>query len=224
MFRVHVIDKFNKDRYADQLEQQFRLRHDIYIGERGWMDIARADGREIDQFDNDDAIYLLGITSAGEVVGGSRLVPSLKPHLMSEVFPNLAPGGVPRGKGIYEWTRIFVAPALRTPSRPALAAGLIYCGIQEYCVQSQIENLSIVCETYWIDRLASLGWKPQLLGPVYSHQGSDIVGLISDTNTSALNATRGFYGIGKPVLQDIAGEQAILEHQHTEQKSAAARR
>ncbi|MFV0644769.1 MAG: acyl-homoserine-lactone synthase, partial [Sphingomonadaceae bacterium] len=99
-------------------------RHDIYIGERGWMDIARADGREIDQFDNDDAIYLLGLTSAGEVVGGSRLVPSLKPHLMSEVFPNLAPDGVPRGKEIYEWTRIFIAPALRTPSRPALAAGL----------------------------------------------------------------------------------------------------
>lgn len=220
MFRVHVINKFNKDSYADQLEQQFRLRHEIYVGERGWMDIARPDGREIDEFDNDDAIYLLGITTGGEVVGGSRLVPSLKPHLMSEVFPNLAPDGVPRSAKICEWTRIFIAPAMRSPSRPALAAGLIYCGIQEYCVQSQIENLSIVCETYWIDRLASLGWKPRLLGPVYAHQGSDIVGLITDTNTGALNATRSFYGIEKPVLQDLSGQQAISERQYAERKSA----
>lgn len=220
MFRVHVINKFNKDSYADQLEQQFRLRHEIYVGERGWMDIARPDGREIDEFDNDDAIYLVGITTGGEVVGGSRLVPSLKPHLMSEVFPNLAPDGVPRSAKICEWTRIFIAPAMRTPSRPALAAGLIYCGIQEYCVQSQIENLSIVCETYWIDRLASLGWKPRLLGPVYAHQGSDIVGLITDTNTGALNATRSFYGIEKPVLQDLSGQQAISERQYAERKSA----
>ncbi len=143
---------------------------------------------------------------------------------MSEVFPNLAPGGVPRGKGIYEWTRIFVAPALRTPSRPALAARLIYCGIQEYCVQSQIENLSIVCETYWIDRLASLGWKPRLLGPVFTHQGSDLVALITDTNTSALNATRSFYGIEEPVLQDLSGQQVISECRDTEQKSAVPRR
>lgn len=90
-------------------------------------------------------------------------------------------------------------------------------------MQSQIENLSIVCETYWIDRLASLGWKPRLLGPVYTHQGSDIVGLITDTNTGALNATRSFYGIEEPVLQDLSGQPAISERQHAEQKSATAR-
>jgi acyl-homoserine lactone synthase len=96
MFHVHIVDRSNRNAYRDELEQHFRLRHEIYVGERGWHDLARRDGREVDAFDNDDAVYLLGILPDKGVVAGSRLVPSLKPHLMSEVFPQLAEDGVPR--------------------------------------------------------------------------------------------------------------------------------
>src|SRR3546814_11634904 len=99
------------------------------VGERGWLDLARSDGREVDAFDNEDAVYLLGIMPDEGVVAGSRLVPSLKPHLMSEVFPELALDGVPRANDIFEWTRILVVPTLRQPGTPCLAAGIVYCGI-----------------------------------------------------------------------------------------------
>jgi N-acyl-L-homoserine lactone synthetase len=49
--------------------------------------LAKPDRLERDQFDNDDAIYLLAIDGR-TVVGGSQLVPSTKPHLLSEVLPH----------------------------------------------------------------------------------------------------------------------------------------
>ena len=95
MFHVHIVDRSNRSAYSRYVEQMFRLRHEIYVGERAWSDLERADGREVDAFDTDDAVYLLGLDSDKGVVAGSRLVPSLKPHLLSDVFPQLAPHGVP---------------------------------------------------------------------------------------------------------------------------------
>ncbi len=84
--KVHAIHAGNRHHYDDALEQHYRIRHDIYVGERKWMDLARPDGREVDQFDTEHAVYLLAM-EGDQVVGGSRLVPTLEPHLMSEVFP-----------------------------------------------------------------------------------------------------------------------------------------
>jgi acyl-homoserine lactone synthase len=200
MFDIHIVDRSNRGIYQDHLEQHFRLRHEIYVGERGWSDLARPDGREVDAFDTDDAVYLLGILPGSGVVAGSRLVPSLKPHLMSDVFPKLAPEGVPRAEDIFEWTRIFVVPALRRPGCPCQAAGIVYCGIVEFCLQRGISHLSIVCEAYWIDRLAALGWNPRPLGPPIEHRGEIIVGLIVNMDVTALETTREAYSINRSVL------------------------
>src|SRR3546814_6597211 len=73
MFHIHIVDRSNRGAYRDQLEQHFRLRHEIYVAERGWLDLERSVGREMDAFDNEDAVYLLGILPGRGVVAGSRL-------------------------------------------------------------------------------------------------------------------------------------------------------
>ena len=200
MFHIHIVDHSNRGIYREELEQHYQLRHEIYVDERGWYDLARPDGREIDAFDTEDAVYLLGIRPGKGVVAGSRLVPSVKPHLMSDVFPQLALQGVPRDKNTFEWTRIFVVPEMRQPGRPCLAAGIVYCGIIEFCLQRGIGQISIVCETYWIERLAKLGWNPRPLGQPIEHRGETIVGLLVDIDEAALDSTRAAYDITHSVL------------------------
>src|SRR5215218_7746679 len=104
MVQVHAVTARNRADYHRFVEQHYRIRHDIYVGERKWMDLERPDGREVDQFDTEQAVYLLAMEPGKGVVGGSRLVPTLEPHLMSDVFPELANvRGVPRAADIYEW-------------------------------------------------------------------------------------------------------------------------
>jgi acyl-homoserine lactone synthase len=203
MLKIHAIHAGNRHLYEEMIDQHYRIRHTIYVGERKWMDLERPDGREIDQFDNSDAVYLLGIEPGKGVVGGSRLVPSLKPHLMSEVFPELANvRGLPRSHNIFEWTRIFVIPARREGGRPSKAAGIIYCGILEFCLSHNIEQLSVVCEAYWIPRLLALGWNPVLLGEPIEKDGMTIVGITCDMTEDALAKTRSTYEIHGSVMAE----------------------
>jgi acyl-homoserine lactone synthase len=200
MFQIHVVDRSNRSSYQTHLDDYFRFRHDIYVGERGWTNLTRTDRREIDAFDTEEATYLLGITSEQNVVAGSRLVPTQQPHLMSEVFPELAQDGIRREKDLYEWTRVFVVPALREPRRPSLAAGIVYCGIVEFCLLRRIRELTIVCEPYWFDRLRTIGWAPKHLGKPLDHKDGVIVGLSVSMSKQALAWTRAFYGVTQSVL------------------------
>ena len=109
---VHVVRREIRRLYARLLDDYFRIRHDIYVVERKWTELARPDGREIDQFDTDDTVYLLALDH-GAIVAGMRMVPTAAPTLLSEVFPQLAVNGPVRRSDVYELSRIFVVPKKR---------------------------------------------------------------------------------------------------------------
>ena len=101
MIRVHAIDAGNRHLYDHELEQHHRIRHDIYVGERKWMDLARPDGREVDQFDTVNAVYLLAVEPGKGVVGGSRLVPTLDPPWKQKDQAQDPPGWVAAEDGAH---------------------------------------------------------------------------------------------------------------------------
>lgn len=161
---LRVITSANRHLHDDFMEQHYELRHRIYVRERGWKALDRPDGREIDQFDTDDAIYLLAVND-DQVIGGSRLVPTEKPHLMSDVFPQLADvKGLQRAPDIYEWTRYFVANDKREIGRACDVSGKLAAGIMELCLALRIRRLTVVMETYWLTRFLEYGWKIEPLG------------------------------------------------------------
>lgn len=201
-----MVDASNHKHYGRELDDYFRIRHDIYVGEKRWLDLARADGREIDAYDNERAIYLLGIEKGrGAVVAGSRLVSSTTPHLLKNVFPYLAPEGVPEREDTFEWTRFFVTADYREPNRPCRAAGIVLCAILEVCLRRGIRKLSVVCEDFWFDRLAALGWAPRRLGQVTLHRGSLIVALLLEITSRALQMTQSKYSLDQFSAEDPSG-------------------
>ncbi|NJL08906.1 MAG: hypothetical protein HC900_12165 [Methylacidiphilales bacterium] len=133
---IHVITSRNRHLYEGELTQHFRVRYDIYVRDRQWLALDRPVPLEVDQFDTLDAIYLLSIDK-GKLLGGSRLIPSMQPHLLSEVFPYLAPRGVPRRADVFEWTRIFVAKDQRGANGAAGTAKAAGAGRSaRYCAGS----------------------------------------------------------------------------------------
>lgn len=206
---LHVVTAENRCLYERQVEESFHIRHKIYVEERGWRDLDRPDKREVDQFDNDDAIYLLALDErTRRVIGGSRLIPTLKPHLMSDVFPQLASmRQLPRSADIFEWTRFYVISERREPHAISDVACTIMCGVQEYCLENGIVQLSIVTEPFWIPRFARLGWNPKPLGlPIHWH-GMEVVGITVDIAETALGETRQVRNFLGPVLvHECAGQ------------------
>ena len=108
---VHIVNAGNAAHYEIEKAPAHKLRHQVFVEERRWEALRRPDGHDIDQFDTDEAIHILAIED-GAVVGYSRLLPTVGPHLLSAVYPGLAERPIPRAPNIFEWTRYCVSPRI----------------------------------------------------------------------------------------------------------------
>jgi acyl-homoserine lactone synthase len=190
MTAIHVITRENRSLYADHIQSCFRLRHDIFVGERGWEDLRRPDGRDLDAYDDDNAVYLLAIDGE-RVVGGQRLYPTLLPHMISEVFPHLATRGVPRSATIFEWTRYFVVKERRMGRTDCR----LLAGLQEFCLSEGITEVTAVVEMWWLPRWQQSGFKVRPLGLPAMVEGQACVAAAVRISEESLDSVRRLGGL-----------------------------
>lgn len=202
---LHLINRENRSRYVDLLESHYRLRHRVYVYERGWKALDRPDGREIDQFDNDDATYLIWARGT-EVLGAARFVPTDKPHLMSDIFPHtatLAP--VPRRSSVWEITRFF---SVRDPAGAVsrnTVIGDILCAMFEMGLHHDLEAISVVCDTFFLPRFLEQNIKAVPLGLPTPYPEGVCIACMLPVDHEQLSAARSARGVTNAVLFPVAG-------------------
>lgn len=87
------------------MEDMARYRHRVFIEKLGW-DLDCSNGLEVDQFDREDTVYVLGFDQDETVVGTARLLPTTGAYLLGDVFPHLLNGApVPASPEIWELSR-----------------------------------------------------------------------------------------------------------------------
>jgi acyl-homoserine lactone synthase len=182
--QVHVVRRENRRLYTQLLDDYFRIRHDIYVVERQWTELARPDGREIDQFDTDDTVYLLAL-DRGAIIAGMRMVPTDSPTLLSEVFPQLALNGPVRRSDVYELSRIFVVPKKRGEYVGPRFEAVIQAAAMEYGLSIGLSAFTIVLETWWLPRLLDQGWTARPLGLPADINGLSTVAVMVEVNDEA---------------------------------------
>ena len=80
-------------------------RHRVFIERLGWQ-LDAQDGAESDQFDRTDTVYVAIEDEQAQIAGCARLLPTTRPYLLSEVFPQLLNGlAPPRDPAIWELSR-----------------------------------------------------------------------------------------------------------------------
>lgn len=71
-----------------------RYRYRVFVEVLGW-ELQCQREVELDQFDRDDTVYVVAHDEASEIIGMGRLLPTTRPYLLGEVFPELLNGQVP---------------------------------------------------------------------------------------------------------------------------------
>lgn len=161
---IHIVTAENIGSYAEAMEQAYRLRHTVFVEEMGWNDLRRPDGREIDQFDDGRAVHILNL-EGDRLVGYQRMLPSMRPHLLSEVMPHLCDGDFPVGPHIWEWTRYCVTKDHRDRGRMLSPAGnLLLSAIVEWGLESGVSKIIIEMNPIWLLRLVQLHFRVTPLG------------------------------------------------------------
>jgi acyl-homoserine lactone synthase len=191
---IHIVTAENRERYADAMEQAFRLRHRVFVDEMKWTDLRKEDGREVDQFDDEHALHMLYLRD-GEVLGYQRMLPTTRPHLLSEVMPQLCEDERPAGSHVWEWTRYCVQPAHRERGRAlSPVANALLSGIVEWGLASGVSTILIEMNPLWLLRLVQLHFRTTPLGLPQTIAGQETVAVtaVFDRRTLAkLRAMRG---------------------------------
>ena len=182
--------------------QMYEQRYDIYIKRRKWSGLKPIDNLEKDQYDNDDATYLLALDEEDAVLAGLRLLPTTGPHLFSDMFPQLAgTHGVPRGEHIMELTRYYVAPVAARKQLRWWLMGVIGIGMFEYCLENGIRQVSSVIDTFLLPPMLEAGWRVRPLGLPQSYGQGMAIGILIDITEEAIESTREVRGVYGPVLR-----------------------
>ncbi|AWN38176.1 acyl-homoserine-lactone synthase [Methylobacterium radiodurans] len=191
---IHIVTAENAPRYAEALEQAWRLRHRVFVEEKGWSDLARPDGREIDGFDDAHALHMLAI-EAGTVVGYQRMLPTTRPYLLTEVLSELCEVEPPRSPHVWEWTRYAVERGHRDRGRILSPVGsALLTGIVEWGLESGVDAIVIEMNPLWLLRLVQLHFRVTPLGlprPIAGEETVAVSAAFDERTLARLRATRG---------------------------------
>jgi acyl-homoserine lactone synthase len=194
---IKILKGHETQSLRSELDQAFRLRHNVFVENMGWDDLRREDGREIDQFDDEHAVHMLYVQE-GRVLGYQRMLSTLRPHLLSHVLPHLCEVERPRGPNIWEWTRYCVDPAHRERGRHlSPIASALLTGIVEWGLGTGVDTILIQMNPLWLLRLVQLHFRVQPLGFPQTMGRDEVIAVAAtfDQRTlSRLHETSGRFG------------------------------
>lgn len=206
---IDVITEHNARHYAATMDSMFRLRHEVLVKRLGW-NLNSSNGLERDQFDNENAVYLVIQNDRQEVLSSCRLTRSDKPNLLNDVFPFLVEyAPLPNSTSVWEASRVVNTPCKDTlrsfPGCPNVR-GALFCGIIEFGLAAGIQYLVSVSDLR-IERLLRLsGWKVERLGRPQRACERITVAEIAEISPAQLQSVRHATGIDGPVLKPQATE------------------
>ncbi|BAK66638.1 putative autoinducer synthesis protein [Sphingobium sp. SYK-6] len=145
------------------LNGMYRDRKRIFVDLLGW-DVPVVDGAyEIDQFDDEHAIYVVATNERGEHDGSIRLLPSVRPHVLGNIFPELCDGPVPSGEHIFELSRACLSPRNRA-ARRLQVRNAVTTAVVEFALLRGIRRFTCIADSGWLSQILSLGWDCRPLG------------------------------------------------------------
>ncbi len=162
---VQVIEgAFAKD-HLGALADMHRVRKAVFVDRLGWDLKVDEDGLEIDQFDAAGAVYLIDADpETGRHNASVRLLPTLRPHVLGDLFDFLCEDGAPRALDVWEISRLCTSPSLAEDAA-AWARRRVCLGLIEYGLLHGISRYSCVINIKWLSGFIRPGWACEPLGP-----------------------------------------------------------
>lgn len=149
---ILVCDSSNKLAHLAQLNAMFRLRYRVFHELLQW-DVSVEEGWEIDDYDQNNPIYVLSLDPTTRAVRGAlRLLPTSGPNMLNDTFPVLLGGKPPiHSDTIWESSRFCIDPEIsqnRGSNHVTIAAAELMCGVGALSLAKGIHNVVTVTDVF----------------------------------------------------------------------------
>ncbi len=197
---IFLVNAENRSGFAADLATMHRQRKVIFVDRAGW-NVPVTGVWEIDRYDRDDTVYLLAKDQlTGPVLASVRLLPTDRPHLMSELFPAACLAAIPRGPTVWEVSRLCVAPGLHG-GRPHRLIWEMVCGVLETALLYGIEVVVFAVNRALLRLLLHCGWEARALGPRLGCGAEEVAAAAASITPAGLRAVRREHGIPIPATR-----------------------
>lgn len=198
---IHIFDSTTQPDNR-VMRGMFEARKSVFVDLLKW-DVPLLDGRfELDQFDDDHAVYIILTDSSGNHLASARLLPTIRPHILDTLFQFLCEDAAPRGPGIWEITRFCLDRNLRAADRRSVR-NLLVTAIAEHALAQDIHAYTGVAELGWYQQIMAFGWRCLPLGFPKPYRGATLAALTIeiDQDTPRQLTLAGVYSM--PSIEDF---------------------
>jgi N-acyl-L-homoserine lactone synthetase len=204
---IHLITAANRSAYARQIDEMHRLRWKFYVEDRGWArlrEIQEHEGIERDDYDDDRAVYVMGIDDDGCVTGSMRLRPTDDKSLLADHFPHLiddAASFTP-APDTWEITRIVRKPENRSKDHALRFA--MNTAMLEMAICRGVRKLVATSDSFLVPQTRSV-WRHKFrpLGLPAPYAEGEAIALDFDADEESLQMTRERAGIVTPQMFEL---------------------
>ncbi|CCG08875.1 acyl-homoserine-lactone synthase [Pararhodospirillum photometricum] len=184
-----ITDQYNAIANAWLIHSFSELRYEIFINRLKWP-LACPVGREVDQFDDQDAVYLTSTNRRGQVVAGARLLSTARRSLLNEAFAGLVDGPLPCDDLIVDVTRFAVDHRPERVEGCGNLCGQLLVALQEYGLALGLKHYVSVSDVRMEPILRRGGFRFQRLGGEVSMDGTGVVALTVEISPERLAAAQ----------------------------------
>ena len=168
---VEIIEGKDKALYPDIFERIFKARYETFVLNRCWSLPTRC-GKEIDQYDNDNAVYLVDFDRDGHLQGSVRLTPTVSSSLTADYYPHLCDEAFsPRDPFIYEGTRYIASPREKSPHNQRLVKARILGAMTEWAWCFGIRHIQTVIDAALFKSFKEINSETFALGAAHPYGG-----------------------------------------------------
>jgi len=152
-------------------DQIYRLRYEMFIKRRQWS-LPSRNGFEIDQYDTDDAYYLMAVLEDGTIEATLRMTPTVHSSLMADYFPHLNEAGVElRSPTVFEATRYILQPASKDPNYNRKLKSFFFANLIEWCLEHQLTFMQSVIDATALKTFVEMSLRTMPLGLPHAFGG-----------------------------------------------------
>jgi len=202
---IRLVEGSRKTGFSPEIEAMFRNRAEVFFDRLNWNVVVR-NGYERDRFDEEYPLYLISLDpDSGKYRGSLRLLPTIGPNMLRDVFPFLLTAGeTVESATIWEVSRVCTIVS-ESPEQhkngvsPAFAE--LLAGIGEVAILSGWTQIVAVFDDRVFRVLKAAGCNPQIIGKPTRIGKTLSFAALFDTGEGQLRAMRDALGIRGPVLE-----------------------
>ena len=208
---LHVVTADNRHLYRSQMWEMFRIRKRHYVDERGWTELWSFSGGELDDSDDERAVYLLALGPCEDLQGFVRIRPTDDRSILVDKFPYLIDASQPLLKGPRTWegARIWFDSKVGDAH-----AGMhrLLTGAAEFILTSGGERLLAFIDVHNFPHLADGALEFKMLGPPAPYRYGIMVGVSHDISAEQVARMRDSLGEPPPLAYFVDDEDICAHH------------